>query len=214
MQFLRRGIVIGVFLSPFSKIFAATPKPSLAPKKIGQTIIWRNRKYTAIKAGKKIIWDDGVEIRKVLASTSPSASPSQKNTVSPTPSNTPTENIPTSPPSNTPTSNATPAGTPISDAIAKSSDLIVGQTKIFKDPKSFFGASYIITRTSSGLIAFDNTCTHSGCGIEIVLSNNQVRCACHGSEFNAITGVVTLSPARNPLKQVKVTETNGEILIG
>ena len=92
--------------------------------------------------------------------------------------------------------------------------LFRSQTKIFKDPKSIYGASYILTRTSTGVVAFDNTCTHSGCWVDVVLAFNQVRCTCHGSEFNATNGAVTQSPARTPLKQVIVSEINGEILIG
>ena len=226
MEFLRRGIILGLLISPFSKLFATIPKPTLAPKKLGQTIIWRNRKYTAIKVGKNIVWDDGIEIKQILTtaspSRSPSASPSSTKTVSattatPTPTNTsavaasptPTPN-PTTSPSSTPNPNMTSNGI----LVAKSSELSLGQTKIFKDPNSIYGASYILTRTSTGVVAFDNTCTHSGCWVDVVLSNNQVRCTCHGSEFNATNGAVTQSPARTPLTQVKVSEINGEILIG
>lgn len=36
--------------------------PSLKPTRLGQTIIWRNKKYTAIKSGKKLIWNKGVAL--------------------------------------------------------------------------------------------------------------------------------------------------------
>ena len=224
MQFLRRGIILGLLISPFSKLFATAPKPTLVPKKLGQTIIWRNRKYTAIKVGKKIVWDEGIEIKQILTTASLSASPSPTKTLSatnatPTPTNTPENNStvaasPTPTPTTSPSSTPSPSMTSNGNLIAKSSELSLGQTKIFKDPKSIYGASYILTRTSTGVVAFDNTCTHSGCWVDEVLASNQVRCNCHGSEFNATNGAVTRSPARTPLKEVKVSEVDGEILIG
>lgn len=45
--------------------------PSLKPTKLGQTIIWRGKKYTAIKSGKKLIWNKGV----ALPSKKPSPTP-------------------------------------------------------------------------------------------------------------------------------------------
>lgn len=91
----------------------------------------------------------------------------------------------------------------------------MGETKLFSENDPFGrGARYLITRTNTGLIAFDNTCTHAGCGIELVLPKNQLRCACHGAEFDAISGQPTHGPAYQNLRSVPVSEVNGEILIG
>jgi len=184
----RRGIILGALLSFFISKTTYAVGPTLIPKKVGQTIIWRGRKYTAIKFGKKIIWNQGVPIPSVtpVSSASPSAAPSA------TASKTPTLNI-----------------------VGKSSELNIGDTKIFHENDPYGrGAKYVITRTKDGLVAFDNTCTHEGCSVEQILAANNLRCACHGAEYNAITGAATKKPAYDPLKQVKVSEVNGEILIG
>lgn len=189
----RRGILLGALLSLFP-IFSSAESPSLIPRKIGQTIIWRGRKYTAIKIGKKIVWDKGVPVTLSKPTSSKSATPSVLNSPTPAPSqsNARKENV-----------------------VGKSSDLALGETKLFSENDQYGrGARYLITRTNSGLVAYDNTCTHEGCGIETILPKNQLRCNCHGAEFNAITGAASKKPAYDPLKAVAVSEVNGEILIG
>lgn len=188
----RRGVILGALLSFFISKTTYAAGPTLIPKKIGQTIIWRGRKYTAIKFGKKLIWNQGVPITAVKPT--PDASPSSF-------------------PSTTPSVSA--SKTPSLNIVGKSSELNVGDTKIFHENDPYGrGAKYVITRTKDGLVAFDNTCTHEGCSVEQILAANNLRCACHGAEYNAITGAATKKPAYDPLKQVKVSEVNGEILIG
>ena len=61
----RRSVLIATLLSAFSlksTSALAASTPTLKPTKIGQTIIFRGKKYTAIKSGKKIVWDKGVSI--------------------------------------------------------------------------------------------------------------------------------------------------------
>ena len=43
-------------------IAAAASGPSLKPTRIGQTVIWRGKKYTAVKSGRKLIWNKGVAL--------------------------------------------------------------------------------------------------------------------------------------------------------
>jgi nitrite reductase/ring-hydroxylating ferredoxin subunit len=189
----RRGILLGALLSFFPN-FSIAAGPTLIPKKLGQTIIWRGRKYTAIKFGKKLIWDKGIPIA----------------TGSPSPSTTSIEKSSSAAPSQSASATVFKL-----NIVGKSTDISIGETKLFHENDPYGrGAKYLITRTSNGLIAFDNTCTHEGCGIEQILPKNQLRCNCHGAEFNAITGEAIKKPAYDPLKSVKVTEVNGEILIG
>lgn len=69
----RRSVLIATLLSAFSlkstSAFAAST-PTLKPTKIGQTIIFRGKKYTAIKSGKKIVWDKGVPVPSATNSSS------------------------------------------------------------------------------------------------------------------------------------------------
>lgn len=55
------GAVILQAVAPFA---SAATGPSLKPTKLGQKVIWRNKKYTAIKSGKKLVWNKGVAILK------------------------------------------------------------------------------------------------------------------------------------------------------
>jgi nitrite reductase/ring-hydroxylating ferredoxin subunit len=188
----RRSLIIGALLSLIPN-FSSAAGPTLVPKKVGQTIIWRGRKYTAIKSGNKIIWNKGVPI----VTNSPIKSPSA------TASATPSSSIAKKPE----TSNL--------NIVGKSSDIAIGETKLFSESDPYGrGARYLITRTKSGLVAFDNTCTHEGCGIETILPKNQLQCKCHGAEFDALTGEALKKPASQALKGVTVSEVNGEILIG
>ncbi|MDP1711707.1 MAG: Rieske (2Fe-2S) protein [Candidatus Nanopelagicaceae bacterium] len=50
------------FLQSRFSIASAASGPSLKPTRLGQTIIWRGKKYTAIKSGKKIVWNKGAPL--------------------------------------------------------------------------------------------------------------------------------------------------------
>lgn len=50
------------FLQTRFSIANAASVPSLKPTRLGQTIIWRGKKYTAIKSGKKIVWNKGAPL--------------------------------------------------------------------------------------------------------------------------------------------------------
>lgn len=71
----------------------AAVKPGAPCKKVGQTSISKNIKYTCIKSGKKLVWDKGKKITKTTATpaASPSPTPTVTATTSPTPSPSPTE---------------------------------------------------------------------------------------------------------------------------
>jgi Rieske Fe-S protein len=67
------------------------------------------------------------------------------------------------------------------------------------------GAQQLIVwkRGASDYRAFNNICTHSGCGISTVLTN-RLLCQCHGSEFND-EGTNVAGPAPTPLTRYPVT---------
>jgi len=190
----RRSILLGglaLLFSSFGASAFAIEQPSLKPKRIGQVIVWRNKKYTAIKSGKKIVWDKGIPI---VSTPSASASPA----TSPT---------------------ASPRQTPVSGApklseirVAASSNLAEGESKIFINKDSYGrGKPYILTRSSKGLVAFDNVCTHAGCGVEV--EAHKLICKCHSSYFDVNTGKAISGPANSPLKSYEVKEVDGEIFV-
>lgn len=96
--------------------------------------------------------------------------------------------------------------------IAKSSELILRQTKVFYLEDSFgIPTGYSLTRTSRGIVAFDTRCTHAG--VPSVLIGAQLQCPAHGSIFDPESGEVLVGPALEPLRSYQTLETNGEIRI-
>ena len=175
--------VTGVLTSLIGGAALAATGPTLVPKKVGQTIVWRGKKYTAIKSGKKIVWNKGVAI--------PTSAPTSTPTATATP----------------PATNAT--GQVIMGA---SSEVAEGTSKIFL-MRSSSGRSkgFVITRSAQGLVAFDNECTHEGCAVEV--DTDQLACYCHNSFFNRTTGAVLRGPARRSLMSYPVSEVNGQIVV-
>jgi Rieske Fe-S protein len=50
--------------------------------------------------------------------------------------------------------------------------------------------------------AFSGQCTHAGCGIDFLKSDNLFYCSCHGSKFSS-DGLVLNGPASLPLNQYR-----------
>ena len=75
MKLLRRNflaIVTGSLLSLVGHGANAANGPLIKPTKVGQVVIFRNKKYTSLKKGKALVWDNGVP---VTAAPSASAQP-------------------------------------------------------------------------------------------------------------------------------------------
>lgn len=193
-NFNRRGILLASIGALFSGLMPSAfgaEKPSLKPKSLGQIIVWRNRKYTAIKSGKKLIWNEGIPIvGSPTAGASPKPSPSTSTQVKPTSGPAKIGEI----------------------KVAQSSEIAEGETKIFINKDAYGrGKPYILTRSSKGLVAFDNICTHAGCGVEI--DSHKLVCKCHFSYFDNNTGKALSGPAYAPLKGYEVKESGGEIFV-
>ena len=139
---------------------------------------------------------------KVEAVQSPTPKPSKKTT-SPTPAGSPVE---------APSPKITQPETIEGVVIAKSEDLILRETKVFKLKDSFgITTSYSLTRTSRGIVAFDTRCTHAQA--PCILSESLLRCPAHGSIFDPESGEVVRGPAVEPLKSYRTLEVNGEVRI-
>lgn len=182
----RRGWIsglLGVALSAVTGAAHAAAGPTSIPKRAGQTIIWRGKKYIAIKSGKKIVWDKGVP----LSTAQPSATP-------------------------TPSTTRTVKSQMGEIVLASTSAVAMGESNII-GYKDLLGVikNYVVTRTSDGLRAFDTTCTHEGCAVE--LAANQLACFCHLSYFDRMNGEALSGPARKPLLSYPVRMSNGQILV-
>lgn len=145
----------------------------------------------------------------------PSPTPSKSEAVQtpkPKPSKKTASPTPTDSQSEVPTPQASQTQTLEGVVIAKSDELILRQTKVFKLKDSFgITTSYSLTRTSRGIVAFDTRCTHAQA--PCILSESLLRCPAHGSIFDPESGEVVRGPAIEPLKSYRTIEANGEIRI-
>ena len=92
--------------------FAAAPKSGSACLKIGQTVTYKEVKYTCIKSGKRLVWGIGVAVKPAVGP-SPSATPKPSATPIPTVQPTPTPSAtPSVQPTPAPTATPTPSPTP------------------------------------------------------------------------------------------------------
>jgi nitrite reductase/ring-hydroxylating ferredoxin subunit len=193
-QISRRQILqilsgVAVLANPLAA--EATQVPTLKCTRVGQTIIWRKKKYTCVKSGKKLVWDKGVAI----AAPKPSASP-------------------TTQPSTAPSSAPRPAYTPPPEefAVGKSSNLKLNEPLALSN-RSLDKPSrgYIVIRREDSVIAFSNQCTHQGGQVEI--SGSQLVCNSHGAYFETTTGKPTDGPAKRSLAQLPTFERDGILYI-
>ena len=109
----------------------------------------------------------------------------------------------------TPTTAPAPKGT----AIGPASQVPVGGSASFTDPKSG-DPSLVIQRTAGQFVAFDAICPHAGCTVAYQSGSNVIACPCHGSEFNPRTGAVVNGPATSGLTPISVIKgSNGNLYV-
>src|SRR4029079_9151099 len=76
------------------------------------------------------------------------------------------------------------------------------------------GRAVCLGRTTSGWVAFDDTCTHEECSLaDGELDDGVIVCPCHGSEFDVRTGDVLTPPALDPLPIYEAREAEGAVQV-
>nr|WP_179791517.1 Rieske (2Fe-2S) protein [Actinopolymorpha rutila] len=84
------------------------------------------------------------------------------------------------------------------DSLASTSQIPVKGGKIFAAQK------VVVTQPQKGTFkAFSASCTHRGCTVGDV-TDDTIKCHCHGSAFSALDGSVKQGPATRPLPPVKI----------
>jgi Rieske Fe-S protein len=103
----------------------------------------------------------------------------------------------------------TPAAAPKSgQPLAKLADIPVGQSAAAKTSD---GKDVLVSRpTATTAACFSSVCTHEGCAVKP--DGAELRCPCHGSVFDALTGAVKKGPAPTPLDKIAVKVVNGQIV--
>ena len=205
----RREVLIGLFGAAFSLISGgafAADTPLIKCTRVGQTVIYRNQKFTCVKKGGKLVWGKGVPLPVKSATPTPTASASASPTASATP--TPT-------PSASPTASVTPAPSPSAQAIkvAASSDVTLGGSKVVTAATATGARIPIaLARDSKGIHAFSAECPHAGYIVKPQGSDEFI-CPAHNSLFSSKDGAVLRGPASYGLGIYTVTETGGEIFV-
>ena len=201
MSIRRRDLIVGLFGTALSFIAGgafAADTPLIKCTRVGQSVIYRNQKFTCVKKAGKLVWGKGVPLP--VKSASPSASPT------PTASATPAASASAEPkPSATPTKNSV--------KIASSSDISMGTVKVFPAGRvTGLVVSLVLIRDSNGLRALQAECPHAG---YLVKDNGggELICPAHNSLFSAKDGALLRGPASYPLDNYPVTETGGDIFV-
>jgi hypothetical protein len=199
----RRDLMVGLFgaaMTFISGAAVAAEAPKLKCTRVGQTVIYRNQKFTCIKKSGKLVWGKGVPVPVKSASPkpSPSASPSASAT-----------------PSASPSASATPSATPTKSQIklASSSEIPNGTVKVFQSSRTTgLLVPIVLIRDNDGLRALSAECPHAG---YVVITNGgpELLCPAHNSLFSAKDGEVLRGPANSGLSRYVVTETDGNIFL-
>ncbi|CAN2189872.1 QcrA Rieske Fe-S protein [Candidatus Nanopelagicaceae bacterium] len=207
MSIRRRDLIVGLFGTALSFIAGgafAADTPLIKCTRVGQSVIYRNQKFTCVKKAGKLVWGKGVPLP--VKSAAPSASPSASPTASAT--STPTASA-------TPKPTPTPAPMPSAQGIkvASSSDVALGGSKVVTATTATgVRVAIALARDSKGIHAFSAECPHAGYIVKPQGSDEFI-CPAHNSLFSSKDGAVLRGPASYGLGIYPVTETGGDIYV-
>ena len=206
--------LFGAAITFISGAAVAAEVPKLKCTRVGQSVIYRNQKFTCVKKSGKLVWGKGVPVpvksatSKPLPSATPKPSPSAIPSATATPSASPSASATTS-------SSPTPTASPTKNQIklASSSEIPTGTVKVFQAGRTTgLAAAIVLIRDSAGLRALSAECPHAG---YLVKDNggSELICNAHNSLFSAKDGELLRGPASYGLSRYVVTETGGEIFL-
>lgn len=223
---LSRRVLLGTLaFSSFAMATGVTSQSALATPKakcvrVGQKIVSGGFAYRCVRQNGRLVWKKGKAVRVAIspsASPTPTATPSATPTTSVTPTSSPT---PSASPSATASPVVTPTPTPSPSQttrragyfVAKSSDVVLGESKLFfATDLAGRTVRHSLFRSTTGVSALDVICTHNGC--LVTPEKAELVCKCHYSYFDAATGARKSGPADAPLRAFQVSEVDGEIYI-
>ena len=187
----------------------AVERPPFACKRIGETVMYRGRKFTCIRVKKKLMWDQGVVIAtptsKPSLSQNPSASPSATTNETPKVEGSRVG-------SQSPSAQPTPTKSKV--LFAKSTEIpMSGSIVIAGKDQLGRPLSVAFTRTKGAIVALEAFCTHSGCVVRPM--GKELACPCHFSVFDPETGSPG-NPSQQgayPLPRLEVVEESGAVFL-
>jgi cytochrome b6-f complex iron-sulfur subunit len=72
---------------------------------------------------------------------------------------------------------------------------------------------FFLLHPEGGIIAAYRKCTHLGCSVPYVPSENRFHCPCHGSLYEKKTAVVEGGPAPKPLQLFHIQDQGGTLVV-
>ena len=149
----------------------------------------------------------------VVAGLGRAFAPASKTSAASTTTSTTGAPVTTTTQGGTGTTSTTTAPVPKGTSIGPATDVPVGGSAAFSDPKTG-DPSLVIQSKADTFVAFDAICPHAGCTVAYQAGANVITCPCHGSEFNAKTGAVTVGPATTGLTPIKIIKgANGNLYV-
>jgi nitrite reductase/ring-hydroxylating ferredoxin subunit len=205
MQLNRREIALAfgtTLLAIFTPSASAADTPLIKCTRVGQSVIYRNQKFTCVKKSGKLIWGKGVPLPVKSATPTPPATPSASAAPAP---------------SATPSATATPTPAPMPSAqgvkVASSADVAIGGSKVVTATTATgVRVAIALARDSKGIHAFSAECPHAGYIVKPQGSDEFI-CPAHNSLFSSKDGAVLRGPASYGLGIYPVTETGGDIFV-
>ena len=92
--------------------------------------------------------------------------------------------------------------------IGRPGDVNDGEMRVF----DVGGTPVNVSNAGGNLYAFDDTCTHMACSLASGhLDGTIVTCACHGSQFDVVSGAVLRGPAQRPVRSRAVQVVGDEL---
>lgn len=203
---------VGAVLSLISGGASAADIPKLKCTRVGQTVIYRNQKFTCVKKSGKLVWGKGVPLPVKSSTPKPTQSASPSASVSPTASPSASAS-PSATPTQSQTATPSPAVSKNAIKLANSTEIPTGSGKVFEAGRTTgLMVSIVLIRDNTGLRALSAECPHAG---YLVITNGgpELLCPAHNSLFSSKNGEVLRGPANSGLKSYEVTETGGEIYV-
>jgi len=72
---------------------------------------------------------------------------------------------------------------------------------------------FLVRVADQQFVAFDRTCTHAGCRVDLAPGGKTFRCPCHQGQYDARTGNVLAGPPPRPLHQVPVHVSGTQVRV-
>lgn len=95
-------------------------------------------------------------------------------------------------------------------AVAQTSDIPVGGTKIFQYPGPSDNCLLVHVEPSK-FVAYSQKCTHLACAVIYQAEKKRLECPCHEGYFSIDDGHVTQGPPPRPLPRIELEVEDGQI---